>query len=290
MHQEYDAVVPPSDLDAFAVSEDGQVKLDLAQTWFPMEDHDFGLPEGKAQWVGMSEHGEETLQWDVVPTWEDLVATGRQIVAMQARWSDLEKLREQELREIAERFFADPKARATTIERDYVEIEGNRFRNLEAVNVEARKRLAADHEETKKANREQLADWIARHGTDNQRQRLIAGLLPWQEAFDCADEAFFEPLASFALHERIEPGKVCICFDQCEVKFQSIDSAELTAEEWELFARIKAAAPDAEFRVREHRAECVTRDEPLVRRSVVVKFKLGALSFKRQLSLSKGEE
>lgn len=291
MLQEFDTVVPQPDLDAFAVSEDGVVTLNLAGYFHPFPgDHDFEAPAKKAHWVNGPSSDSEMLQWDIVPSWEDLVAAGRRIKESNELWAAAAEESENQKEQVAKAFLDNPLARASSLERDYVVIDGTRFKIFEAVAIEAKNRHAADHEELKKANRAQLGEWIARHGTDNQRARLAAGLLPWDEAYESAECAFFEPLKRFPRYERFDPANVCKCMDQCEVKFKSLDAAELSAEEWEQFAQIKAAAPDAEFRIREHRAECDSLEEPEIRRAVVVKFNLGSVPFKRQFALTNGEE
>ena len=47
---------------------------------------------------------------------------------------------------------------------------------------------ARDQDELKKANRATLAEWTLKHGTENQRERMAAGLLPWNEIYAAAEE------------------------------------------------------------------------------------------------------
>jgi hypothetical protein len=57
-----------------------------------------------------------------------------------------------------------------------------------------------------------LSEWIQQYGTENQKQRLGAGLLPWQEAHEAVDEYFFIELDhSFPRHKRFDVAEVCIC-------------------------------------------------------------------------------
>jgi hypothetical protein len=109
------------------------------------------------------------------------------------------------------------------------------------------------------------------HGTDNHKQRLEAGLLPWKESHESVDEWFFAELdATFAPDRRFDTADVCVCvqsgrdLEACQLSFQSIDAAELIAKEWELYSKVKAAAPEADFQLREHRAKCKSATEQAI--------------------------
>jgi hypothetical protein len=281
--------VSPTDLELFDVDEEGRVSLDA--TTAPKEFE----ADNKHHYEAVA--GAPTLMvlWDVVPTWGELLRF--------ARWSrdireqqELERgvelqLEEAEKDRVAYAFLADPNARAEKITEDHITIAGHDFWSTEErVVVEARARSARDIEELKKANRATLAEWTGKYGTDNQRQRLAAGLLPWKEVYEAAEEHLYGPLAAFPPYKRFEIEEVCECLrgsldDACKVKFQSVDATELTAEEWEGYSRIQAAVPDATFQLREHRAQCVTAFDPKIRRGVIVKFTMGQLSFKREFAL-----
>ena len=287
--QEVQCVVPDADLDAFTVTEGGSVGLDLAEVYEPVWGPVFEVPADKARWIMIGDEDAQTLEWDVVPSCEDLVATARNMKAAEAQVASVNAGLENQKKQIGDEFFADPNARATVIEKDYVVVGGHRFKKFHAVGLEARDRWRADQEAIKKANTATLMEWIQQHGTENQRQRLAAGLLPWKEAYEEAEESFFAALAEFNRYARFEPQEVCRCMnpdmETCEVKFQSVDASELTAEEWEQFAKIKATVPNAQFQVREHRAQCVSTTEPVVKRGVIVKFTLGNLTFKREFAV-----
>jgi hypothetical protein len=280
--------VPDDDLDAFPVDEDGAVALDLTSEYDDVFGPPFELPAGRAHWRKPKDDAIDVfLHWDVVPTWNDIVDVARAIKKADEGLNELVAKNERDRAEAIKNFLADQSARATAIERDYVVIGGYRFKNTEGVAMQARKRAADDHEEAKKANRATLGEWIQTYGTDNQRQRLAAGLLPWKEAFDEAEESFFMGLADLPLYERFDSSAVCRCFDEpCEPKFSSFDAVELTAQEWDQFEKVKAAARDAQFQLREHRAQCESEDEPTVRRGVIVKYTYGTITFKRQYALT----
>lgn len=284
----------PADLEFFAVDQDGHVSFDATTAAEQFEEDD----KRRCSLVTTRSGSRIEVEWHLIPTWDDLLRF--------ARWTH--KLREQqdadmfldweltqaEQARIAHEFLADPSARADKLSEDYVTIGGFDFwSSTDAVVVEARARALRDQEELKKANRATLAEWTARHGTENQRERLIAGLLPWKEVSDAAEEHLYAPLASFQLYKRFEIDEVCECLmggaeQPCKVKFQSVDAVELTAQEWEQFSKIRKVASQATFQLREHRAQCQIGFGPKIRRGVIVKMPLGQLIFKREFALTEG--
>lgn len=283
--QEVMNIVPPDELDAFVVNDEGQASFDMTELHGCDPDLNPKIlpPASK----GRFENGE--ILWDVVPTWEDLLGIVRgfknECDDMAASYEDQQK----KLNGIAEKFLAEPAARPDQLRNDRVKIDGEWFYGAHAALDEAKRRAALDVEEVKTANRGMLREWIIRNGTDNQRERLFVDLLPWKEAFETVEEHFFQSLKNVPRYRRFEPSEVpCECTTEfkCEPKFQSVDAAELTADEWDQFAKIKGAAPAATFQFREHRAKCVTATQPKIRRGVIVKFTLGQLTFKREFALT----
>jgi hypothetical protein len=293
--QEVTGTVANADLECFSVDLEGNVSFDLAGEFDFMEQPSRDFPSNKGRWVRKGEgYIVEEVQWDVVPSWEDLVAIARQFKRDhdQSAAYQAEQLKETEA--IGNAFLKDPNARATTVAKDHVVIDGRRFEGFTPVVNTARKRWQRDQDELKKANRATLAEWVGQHGTENQRQRLAAGLLPWQEAYEAAENYLFAPAAAFQLYQRFEIEDICLCVrmgdDFCDPKFQSVDATELTADEWEQFARIKSALPGAQFQLREHRAQCKSAENPEMRRGVIVKFTMGQLTFKREFALTTVDE
>ena len=132
-------------------------------------------------------------------------------------------------------FLADPTARADKVADDYVTIAGYDFRGAEdSMVVEARARFAADQENLRSANRATLAAWINQHDTNNQKQRLVAGLLPWPEAYESLEKQLYPPLKMCRRYERFALQDVCECQREdgtfCKVKCKSVDAASLTAD------------------------------------------------------------
>jgi hypothetical protein len=276
-----------AELDAFTVDNDGQAHFDLTKIdgLDPDFNSDILPPPEKGQWA------DDTIVWDIVPSFDDLLRVIRNIKAendgMQAAYDE----HREELQRAAEAFYANPKARAQNISKGYVQIGDKSFYGEEwnALVNEARKRVDADSEALKQRNRATLAQWIGQNGTENQRQRVAAGLLPWQEAYNSAEDYLYRPLNGFALYEKWKDEEVkCVCFSDfsCDRKYQSVDATELTSDEWDSLTAIKAKVPGAEFQLREHRAQCQSATETLIRRGVIVKFKLGELGFKREFLLT----
>jgi hypothetical protein len=275
-------LVPPQDLDVFPVSDDGQVFLDASRAR-----EEYSSPKCSSSSLGQKRTGWCTVEWNVVPEWSDLLAFARWADAAEKKyWHHFWCVEE----EISIAFLADPAARADLIEQDRVIIKGVSFPWDDPVSVEAHQRVARD-----RAKLEQdIRSWITDNGTDNQRQRMIAGLLPLKEAQTTIEESLFAPLRDFQLYQRFDPLTVCVCqfdalaFDApatCKVQFQSVDACGLNADEWESYSAIMKAVHSAQFQLREHRAKCASRTEVLIKRGVIVKLSVGSVVFKREYAL-----
>ena len=290
---QFGELTSPQDLDCFDVDDEGQVSFDA--TWAP-----HGIEEGGLYSVQtITNDGRLSVFWNVIPAWEDLLQFVRQSYLTQQQnyneqyleWQEAEAAKQS----AAAAFLADPEARADKITDGGVAIQGHVFVASEeseaSVVAEARARNQRDSEALKKANREALADWTRKFGSVNQQQRLEAGLLPWKEVYEAAQEHLYHPLGSFPLYERFVAENICKCrrdLDEpaCAVKFQSVDAVELTADEWDQLAKIRYAVPHATFQLREHRAQCISEFDPQIRRGVIVKLALGSLTFKREFALT----
>jgi hypothetical protein len=294
--REVGPITDPDDLELFKVDEEGGISFDAttAPTHLELGDRRTSLnvsAPDKPGAIGLIE-----VEWKVVPSWDDLLQFARWV--QNVRDQHLEKqyleceTEEKAAKTVADAFLADPNARAEKITEGGVTIGGLDFYSSneqdEGIVGEARARAARDDEELKKANRATLAKWTAHHGTSNQRQRLAAGLLPWKEIYEAAEAQLYAALSAFPLYKRFELQEVCKCTPdgRPNVKFQSVDTVELTAEEWEQYSKIRAAVPRATFQLREHRAACQAACDPQIRRGVIVKVSLGNLSFKREFALT----
>jgi hypothetical protein len=247
--------VEPELVDQFQVDEQGAVSFDATsapalentELW-----HSVAAP-GKKRTIVQARYA---VEWDVVPDWSDLLDFVRYV-------------------------------RSAKVEAD---ISLDRFLHEAKVVIhEAKEQLARDDDERRQANRATLARWIQEHGSQNQRERLGAGLLPWSEAHSELERHLFAPLEQFAPYARFVVSDICVCQKfgepECGLKFQSVDATELDAEEWDRFTQIRAAVPEAQFQMREHRATCRNKSVTAVKRGVIVKRYVDLLTFKREYAL-----
>jgi len=285
--------VQPTDIWLFEIDDDGNATFDATRSPEKFPTDEFHV-SSKPDFLGWMD-----IEWDIAPTWGQLLEFARWVNGVELRLAEEHEgsLVAQALEVNAEEhavganFLSDPNARAEKVEEDSVTIAGIDFWDSKIVE-EAKRRWAADREKIKQENRSTLAGWIREHGTDNQRQRLDAGLLPWQEASDGLEQYLFEPLTAFPLYERFDRTEVCKCVGDeyqakvCEVKFKSFDATVLSAEEWDRYTHIRDAVPDAQFQLREHQAACHSVENPLIRRGVIVKRTVGWLTYKREYALT----
>lgn len=87
---------------------------------------------------------------------------------------------------------------------------------------------------------------LAKRGTDNQRARYAAGFLPEDELLAIARAELFAPFNAFKpWHNRfLKPHAVKHRERTCRgtIAFETADADELTHDQWEVLAQIKAAA------------------------------------------------
>lgn len=127
-------------------------------------------------------------------------------------------------------------------------------------NLRQRAEQLALHEEKQRV----IGEWIAAHGTPEQRSRQAAGVLPMAEAIELmADEAF----AALAEHpryvrdgaERLQahlrqfPQYVTAVVTAADLAVTSKDAGHATAAQWALVQQIQQAVPDATVTLRMHR-------------------------------------
>jgi hypothetical protein len=97
-------------------------------------------------------------------------------------------------------------------------------------------------------------NWIQRHGTNNQRARLKAGLLSDEEIVQSISDSAF---AVTAADRYTEPDVECTCDypECCTVKFTSGTEDTATAEQWDFVDQIRKQLPEnATLKLRWHRA------------------------------------
>jgi hypothetical protein len=108
------------------------------------------------------------------------------------------------------------------------------------------------------------AQWIAEHGSDDQRARQTAGVLPLEEVVDAlADEAFaavndverypLDGSARLEAHLRRVTGRIDINVAPADLQVAGRDATTVTAAQWGVARDLEARLPGATVTVREHR-------------------------------------
>ena len=158
-------------------------------------------------------------------------------------------------------------------------------------NLRQRAEQLALHEEKKRV----IAEWIAAHGTPEQRSRQAAGVLPMPEAIEAmADEAFAaiadhdryvrDGVDRLQAHLRQVPTYATAVLSPADLVVTSKDAGQATAAQWALVQRFCAALPDATVTLRMHRlARKGDADAPtLTVYGILVTRKVGPFTFRRE--------
>ncbi|MGE3844024.1 MAG: hypothetical protein AB7I50_20830 [Vicinamibacterales bacterium] len=273
--------VPSTRLHLVAVGMSGQARLKL-QPYFERVD-------------GQVLRHDAPPVFDAPPTVEDLfqIAARNHELAREFRSSrtDSREAHRERRAEVARAFLSDPSQRAMvrpapTSRRCYLatswgrvmfdagldkgpagDVPGEahrRFRADERLRKEGHlKRRAVDqalHAEKTRA----VAEWVAARGSEDQRGRHAAGLLPIEEVIDAlADEAFASvaDLARYPLdgverlqaHLRALTGNGALVLPPPDVTIAGSDAADATAAEWAVMQQLKTRMPDADVKLRAHR-------------------------------------
>ena len=278
--------VPPTRLHLVSVDANGVARLKLQPRFEFAEDQRVIRRDGPPV-------------YDVPPRLDDLFSLAarnhereRDYHSDRARSKDhrREADRERRLR-IAEQFLADPAQRAMahpipTPTRCFVAGASGRVMFDGATDVgpsrdlprEAYRRFRTDLRLRKEANltrrAEQLAlheektravaVWVVERGSDDQRARHAAGLLPVEEVIDAlTEEAFAEvadqpryPLdgaARLQAHLRAATGRANILVATADLQIAGAEATAATAAQWAVIRYLQAALLDASVTLREHR-------------------------------------
>jgi hypothetical protein len=124
------------------------------------------------------------------------------------------------------------------------------------------KRRAADqalHEEKTRV----VAEWVAAHGSDDQRGRHAAGLLPVAEVIEALTDDAFAPVADIPRYpldgaERLQAHLRALTgtnlvVSPSELAIAGVSATDASAAEWAVMQQLKARLPDADLTLREHR-------------------------------------
>jgi hypothetical protein len=121
-----------------------------------------------------------------------------------------------------------------------------------------------EEQATNEARKRAIQEWIAGAGTEEQRARHAAGLLPLKEAMEgLTDEAFsslngqprYEPIdvATFQAYLRAETGRGDLVVAPVDLEVAGIPAASATAAQWAVVEHLKSVFPDASVTLRDHR-------------------------------------
>ena len=165
--------------------------------------------------------------------------------------------------------------------------------------IERRRQLRKAENEAAKAAKEAakveaISAWVAAHGTESQRARHAAGLLPRQEATSAMAEAAFAAgadLRQFHAHE-LEPecsSEQCAAYE-CEIERTEMDYTDgLDAESFARYESIKALFPAATISLRQYTAfhDCGHNEDCHTGHALtcVVSVKFGPFGFEREYAL-----
>ena len=127
-------------------------------------------------------------------------------------------------------------------------------------NLQERAGQLALHDEKKRV----IADWIAAHGTPDQRVRQADGVLPMEEAIEAMTDHAFQALADRPryIHDgaaqlqnylrQLNPYGAVVITRQ-DLVVTSVNATEATAAQWTAVKDIQALLPDATVALRMHR-------------------------------------
>ena len=142
---------------------------------------------------------------------------------------------------------------------------------------------------------EMMREWIGVHGTPEQRERLAAGVLPFQEFLDALGDLTFRPLSHLTPYEldgaaRVQeqlrqlPGHADVVVRPHELSVVTRLLPTATATQWSLATEIRKAIPGAQVQLRE-RSLAWTRDThaPKIRVvSALVTVRVGVVLLRRE--------
>ena len=140
-----------------------------------------------------------------------------------------------------------------------------------------------------------MHEWIAVHGSHDQRERLSAGVLPFEEFVDALTEVTFRPLSHLTPYQtdgaarmqeqlRQLPGHADVIVTPTDLSVVTRLLPTASAIQWSLVNEIRSIIPGAQVQLRE-RSLAWTRDAhaPKVRLvSALVTTRVGLLLLRRE--------
>lgn len=153
-----------------------------------------------------------------------------------------------------------------------------------AAYLAARDQLKRDREESRaRARVEFLAQWVTEYGSENQRARHAAGLLPEAEVIAAITDVAFFPVG-IAQYDRITADEF-EDDDTGEVRpdYCVGDANSASAAQWDAMEAVRAALPEgAEVKLRRHTG--TWGEEEIVRFGTLAKVRVGPLTVVREFA------
>lgn len=154
---------------------------------------------------------------------------------------------------------------------------------------------ALQAEKDRKAAEEQAlkAEWVSQYGTDDMKERFEAGVLPEDELLDVVRDHLYAPLNDFPRYQKMKKGDICEAdeneYEDHRVSYKTEDLTEMTADQFAMMKKIKAAAPEgAVIEARKHVgvcADCPDDDGYLERVGFMVRVAVGDFEFSREYGM-----
>jgi hypothetical protein len=139
-----------------------------------------------------------------------------------------------------------------------------RFRSDLRVRKERNLRLRAEHLALHEEKTRAIANWVAQLGSEDQRARHAAGVLPVDEVIDAlSNDAFaavadvprypLDGAARLQAHLRAVTGRGDIVVQTAELQVKGDAARAASADQWAVVQHLRSRLPDAEVTLREHR-------------------------------------
>ncbi|MBK1647600.1 hypothetical protein [Rhabdochromatium marinum] len=149
--------------------------------------------------------------------------------------------------------------------------------------------IAARRHASQQRRARQLSAWVKDNMDDNAKARFKLNLLPEDEILDAIRAATYQSLDGFERYRKIRFNDIKhghLCIDGQSLDCDTDDAHHLSAEQFERFRAIEAAAPDnAKLKALIHSCACETCNAGIIRRSVQVVIPVGELLFSREYAL-----
>ncbi len=127
-------------------------------------------------------------------------------------------------------------------------------------NLTLRADQLALHEEKKRV----IAEWASTRATEEQQSRYAAGVLPVEEVIEALTEEAFAGLngqpryeldgsARLQVHLRATTGRADVVVGPADLQVVGVDAPSAISGQWAVVRQLKAALPDADVKLREHR-------------------------------------